>query len=55
MSKIYAIISKVRGHVTEDIQVVKSLVGEDSSDVTGFAMTSDMTKCLNPKVIGILG
>jgi hypothetical protein len=55
VSKIYVIISKVRGHVTEDIQVVKSMIGEDSSDVTGFAMTSDKTKCLNPKVIGILG
>ena len=41
---------KVRGHVTQDIHVVESVIGEDSSDVTGFSMTSDKTKCLNPKV-----
>ena len=44
---------QVHGHVTEDIQVVKSMIGEDSSDVTGFSMTSEKTKCLNPKVISV--
>ena len=34
----------------DDYQVVKSFIGQDSCDITGFSMTSDISCCLNPKV-----
>lgn len=41
---------QVRGHVKNDSEVVKSFIGQDSRDTSGFCMTSDSRWYLNPKV-----